>query len=183
MAKAETWGGIGSAAVEKKTGRGWKQWFAVLDAAGAKELPHKEIARYLHAEHGVDGWWAQMVTVGYEQARGLRAKHETSSGFQVSGSKTVAVPLDRLYAAFADARQRKRWLGDARIEVRKATPSKSMRITWLEDDTSVEANFYAKGAGKSQVALQHRKLPTARAAAQRKAYWKERLEELAALLA
>jgi hypothetical protein len=26
----------------------------------------------LKDEHGVDGWWAEMVTLQYERARGLR---------------------------------------------------------------------------------------------------------------
>jgi|GEM_PF-4858550 len=38
-----------------------------------------------------------MVAVGYEQARGLRQKNQSAQGFQVTSSKTVAVPVARLY--------------------------------------------------------------------------------------
>lgn len=44
----------------------------MLDAAGARDWPHKQIAEHLVAAHGVDGWWAQSITVGYEQATGRR---------------------------------------------------------------------------------------------------------------
>ncbi|HET9545067.1 MAG TPA: DUF4287 domain-containing protein, partial [Gaiellaceae bacterium] len=80
------------------TGRRWKEWFAVLDAWGANERKHGEIARRLRSEHGVPGWWSQTVTVGYERARGLRVKHERPDGFSVSVSRTVAAPAERLYA-------------------------------------------------------------------------------------
>ncbi|HET9291576.1 MAG TPA: DUF4287 domain-containing protein, partial [Actinomycetes bacterium] len=60
-------------AIRANTGRGWDEWFALLDEWGGAERPHPEIVRWLVGEHGVPGWWAQGVTVGYERARGLRA--------------------------------------------------------------------------------------------------------------
>ncbi|MBM0202161.1 DUF4287 domain-containing protein [Micromonospora sp. NPDC051227] len=59
--------------IRARTGRGWAEWFALLDAASATGWTHTRIARHLATEHEVPGWWAQTVTVGYEQARGLRA--------------------------------------------------------------------------------------------------------------
>src|SRR3712207_3275274 len=59
-------------AVRRATGRGWDEWFAVLDAWDAAEHEHKAIATWLGSEHGVPGWWAQGITVEYEKARGLR---------------------------------------------------------------------------------------------------------------
>lgn len=47
----------------------------LLDKAGAKKMSHQEIANHLHTKHDVAPWWTQMVTVTYEQARGLRQKH------------------------------------------------------------------------------------------------------------
>jgi len=81
--------------VRANTGRTWDDWFALLDAWGAAERPHPEIARWVAGEHGVGGWWAQGVTVAYEQARGLRAPGQRRGGlFEVNASKTVAVPVD-----------------------------------------------------------------------------------------
>jgi len=65
--------------------------------------------------------------------------------------------------------------------VRKATPNKSVRITWA-DGTSVEVFLVSKGPEKSTATIQHVKLPTQESATQSKAYWAARLDALAELL-
>jgi uncharacterized protein YndB with AHSA1/START domain len=175
-------GGIGSAAVEKKTGKTWAQWLAVLDKAGARTMTHAQIATHLHQRLGVPGWWCQMVAVGYEQARGLRAKHQRPEGYEISVSRTVGVSAGTLFDAWKDARVRGRWLPRAAIVIRKATRPKSMRITWSDKKTSLEVNFYAKGARKGQVVVQHSKLPDAKAAERMKVTWGESLGRLRELL-
>jgi len=173
---------MGDAAVQAKTGKTWGEWFAILDKAGARKMGHKEIATYLHERRGLPGWWAQMVTVGYEQGRGLRAKYEKPSGYAISGSKTIGVSVARLYEAWQNQKARGRWLEESGLAVRKATPRKSMRITWADGQTSVDVNFYAKGDGKSQVTVQHSKLADAKQAESMKAYWADRLERLKGML-
>jgi hypothetical protein len=172
---------MSDAAVLAKTGKTWDQWYALLDKDGAASLPHKEIAILLSAKHGVGDWWSQMVTVAYERARGLRAKHQTARGYVAGRSKTLAVPLDELFAAWNNPRRRKRWLPDEDFVIRKATPNKSMRITW-PDDTDVEVMFYAKGDGKSQVTIQHSKLASTAHVNRSKTFWGKRLDALTALL-
>ena len=168
-------------AVQAKTGRTWDEWFAALDAAGAREMDHKQIVAHLSGRQGIGPWWQQMVTVAYEQARGKRAKHQKADGFQVSGSRTVGVPVDRLFAAWNDEAVRRRWLPEAEFTVRKATPGRSLRLAW-GDGTSVDVNLYAKDGAKSQVTIEHSKLPDAEEAARRKAWWSEALDRLRDLL-
>jgi hypothetical protein len=67
------------------------------------------------------------------------------------------------------------------LKVRAATREKSMRITW-PDQTLVVVGFTSKGAGKSQVALAHGKLPDRAAAARAKQYWTKRLNALGDIL-
>jgi hypothetical protein len=174
---ADKYGGISSAAVKKATGRTWAQWLAVLDKAKAKKLSHKDIALLLHTKLKVPDWWCQMVTVGYEQARGLRMKHQKPDGFEVSVSRTLVAPVDRAFAAWRDAGLREQWLPRTPLTVRKATPHKSIRILWA-DDTTVSVNFWPKGPLKCQVVPQHAKLSTPEAAEKMKAYWAEKLEAL-----
>lgn len=50
--------------VKAKTGKVWAEWFGILDKAGAKKSPHKEIVEYLAEKKKVPAWWAQMVAVG-----------------------------------------------------------------------------------------------------------------------
>ena len=89
--------------IRRRTGRGWEEWFDLLDESGAIAKAHREIARWLQSEHGIDGWSAQSVTVSYERARGRRAVGEHADGFAITASKTVAVPVDRLYDARSSA--------------------------------------------------------------------------------
>jgi hypothetical protein len=168
----------GDEAVQAKTGKTWAEWLAVLDAAGAAGMSHKEIVEYLHARHNVGPWWRQSITVAYEQERGLRLKHEKPEGFQISRSKTVNAPLVSLYEAWSNEKLRQGWLADPGFTARKATSGKSMRITWVDGTTSVEVNFYDKGGEKAQVTVQHSKLPGSEEAERMKVYWEENLARL-----
>lgn len=173
--------GMSDAAVRAKTGCTWERWVRSLDHHGAADLPHREIAKLIHDTYHTPGWWAQMVTVGYERIRGLRERGQRRDGaYEAGKSKTLPVPLGRLYRAFADKRVRGRWLPQP-LTVRTATREKSMRLRW-EDETLVQVGFTRKGRGKSQVAVRHTRLPTRDAAAKMKAFWNERLEKLAAIL-
>src|SRR5688500_11174532 len=67
--------------IRRRTGRGWEEWFDLLDEWGAAERPHGEIARWVAEEHGIDGWSSQSVTVSYERARGGRAVGQHADGF------------------------------------------------------------------------------------------------------
>lgn len=178
---AGSYGGISTAAVKKATGRTWAQWLALLDQAGARKLPHREIAQLLDRKHRLADWWGQMVTVGYEQARGLRVKHQKADGFEISVTKTMAAPVGRAFAAWRDPALREQWLPRTPLTVRKATPHKSIRILW-PDDTCVSVNFWPKGPLKCSVVPQHGKLTTPEAAEKMKAYWAAKLEALRVFL-
>jgi hypothetical protein len=174
--------GRSDATIKQNTGCTWERWVRALDHAKAHTWPHRDIARYVQEKYKVDGWWAQSVTVGYERIKGLRAIGQRRSGaFEASKSRTFPVPLARLYRAFRDARTRARWLPGVKLTVRSATPEKYMRITW-PDESSVAVGFLSKGAGKSQVAIQHEKLPDQAAATRSKQYWAERLDLLGQVL-
>jgi uncharacterized protein YndB with AHSA1/START domain len=168
--------------VRRGTGRGRQEWFALLDAWGAAGRPYREIAGWLRDEHGVSNWWAQKLTVEYEQARGQRAPGVRPDGtFSAGASKTVAVPVERLFAAFVDARLRKRWLPGVELRKRASQPGRSARFD-RDDTTRIEVSFAAMGKDKSQVAVEHQRLPDAQAGQEAKAFWRERLAGLKDLL-
>jgi uncharacterized protein YndB with AHSA1/START domain len=182
MGKPDKWAGLGDEAVQKATGKTWAQWLTLLDGDDAAKMTHAQIAMHLYEKYHCPDWWCQMVTVGYEQARGRREKHQKPDGFSISGSKTLAVPLATAFTAWTDETRRQRWLPGVAFTVRKATANKSLRITWTDGTTSVEVNFYAKGEKKSQVSVQHNKLPDAKRAEEMKAYWAAALERLKAVV-
>lgn len=174
--------GVADATIQARTGCTWEKWVGALDFHKAVALPHREIARLVREEFGIGDWWAQSVAVGYERIKGLREIGQRRSGsYEVNRSKTLPVPVATLYAAFAEARRRKRWLPGVELTVRKATPARSMRITW-SDATSVEAWFEAKSEGKSTVHVQHTKLGSKADADAVRRYWGERMAALTELL-
>jgi hypothetical protein len=174
--------GRSDAILKERTGCTWERWVKALDRTKAYTWTHREIAKHVQERYKVSSWWAQTVTVGYERIKGLRAVGQRRDGsFEANKSRTFPVPLARLYQAFDDPRVRARWLPNVEVTVRTATREKSMRITW-PDRTSLEVGFIARGNGKSQVALQHSKLPEKTAATRMKEYWTERLDDLASVL-
>ncbi len=173
--------GVGNDAVLKATGRAWDEWLRLLDRAGAKKMPHKDIALMLSRKFEVPNWWSQMVTVGYEQARGLRAVNQKKDGYSANASRTLAVPVADLYDAWENAATRARWLAEAPMEVRRSTNGKSMRITWKTGNSNVDVGFFAKGPGKSSVQLSHSKLKSAAEVVRQKSFWKDALERLESL--
>lgn len=175
---AEGKAAISDDAVKKATGKNWKEWFKLLDNEDAQKLAHAQIAELLSSQHLDSRWWAQMVTVMYERARGLRELHQRADGFVAQVNKTFNVSLDQLYAAFSDANARANWLAEQGIEVTRASVNKSIRMIWSDGVTRVLVNFHPKGAGKARVSVEHSKLDSAAEVARAKAGWKRSLETL-----
>jgi hypothetical protein len=166
--------------IRRRTGRGWEEWFDLLDEWGAAGRPHRDIARWVAEQQGIEplAWNAQAVTVSYERARGGRAVGERSDGFAITVSRTVAVPVERLFDAFGDAASRERWLGDVALRDRTATRPRSARFDWEDGETRVNVTFAAKGDAKSTATLEHARLPDAEEAERMRAFWRARLTAL-----
>ena len=145
-------------------------------------MSHQEIVGFLTTKHSVGPWWQQMITVSYERHAGLRQLNQKPNGYEISVSRTLAVPLRSVYQAVSKEGRRNDWLGEEGLHLRKATPNKSVRLTWKDGKTSVEFYFAQKSAAKTQVVAQHSKLPDAKAAARMKSYWRQKLDRLQASL-
>jgi hypothetical protein len=171
-------------AVKAKTGKAWADWFKILDKAGAKKLTHQEIWKYLKEKQDVGPWWSQMVAVEYERARGLRELHQKCTGeYSASGSRTMAVPVAKLYNAWVDESLRKEWLGAAKIEISTKTENKSLRAAWDGNKSRLSVNFYGRGPDKTQVAVDHMKLADSKECEKMKAYWVAALNRLESFIA
>lgn len=174
---------MGDEAVGQRTGKGWVEWFKILDKAGAKKWQHREISAYLGEKQKVGPWWGQMIAVAYEHERGIRGKYQKCDGeFSASGSRTLDVSLSTAYEAWVNEKSRRGWLGALKLEITTATPSKSIRGKWDGGDSRLSVNFYGKGPAKCQVTVDHMKLGSSRECAKMKAYWFEALNRLEALL-
>lgn len=170
-------GGIADAAVRKGTGRGWGEWYEFLDAEGAREMTHPQIVAVV-ARRETSEWWQQMITTAYEQARGLREKHQKDDGFSANAAKTINAGVMRLFAAWTDDEIRSSWLDSSGWNLRKATPYKTLRITWKDGRTHVEVFFWPRTESKTLIQVQHSKLSSPEDVHRLKAFWGVALERL-----
>ena len=82
---------VGGDAVKAATGKTHDEWHGILIDAGAKGWKHKQIADHLVKEHGVDGWWAQGITVDFEQKVQGRLPGQRPDGtFECAVRRTLA---------------------------------------------------------------------------------------------
>ena len=172
--------GVSAEAMLERTGRPLAEWFDLLDASGADARTHTEIARWLVADHGVDGWWSQSITVAYERARGRRVLHQTAAGFSVGVTRTVAATPDAVNAAFRDPERRATWFPDARLEVHAGYAGKRGRYDWTDPPSKVWVDLVPKGDDRTTVTVTHERLPDATAVAAMKQRWREALDRLKA---
>jgi hypothetical protein len=156
--------------IRERTGRGWEEWFDLLDTWG--ELTHREIARRIAAELGIDplAWNAQAITMSYERTRGGRLAGQRDDGFAVTATKTLPVPVEQLFDAF---------LEQGELRERTSTRPRSARFDWAGGESRVNATFVAKGEASSTVSVEHRRLADPDEAERMKAFWRERLSSLA----
>lgn len=166
--------------IRTRTGRGWEEWFDLLDSWTATELSHRQIARKVAAELGVDplAWNAQAITASYERARSLRQVGERADGFAATASKTVVVPVEELYEAFVEPERRAEWLVVDRLRPRSGTRPRTARYDWGDDGTRVHVSFSPKSETKSVVSVEHRRLPDAGSADEMKQLWRSSLTRL-----
>src|SRR5690554_2088725 len=125
-------------AVLKSTGKYWKEWFAILNKAGAKKMEHKEIAQWLKVNYSISGWWSQMVTVQYEQEIKGRKKHQRPDGYEISKSMTLNFPVSKIYTAVNTLGNRKKWLSDPDFKITSTNKNKKIRGKWIDGKTSIE---------------------------------------------
>lgn len=171
------------ALVTEKTGRSWDAWVALIDAGPGREAGHTAIATWLRDEHGVDAWWAQGVTVGYERITGIRLPGQMPDGtFTVSRSRTMPGDAASTRALVLDDDDRAALLPGLRTSLRSKATSKQLRFD-LVDEASGEGTgvlALAIDAAKAGVKLvvTHEQLPSAEAADVWKAFWGDWIADL-----
>lgn len=174
-----------AARLENGTGTSLAEWTDRLDAAGGRDLDHTAIARMLVERWEAEEWWAQGVTVAYEQVIGRRVVGQSCDGdFSASASRTVpGMPTrvrDRWDAFMTEARRDGLGLEE---------PSLSDTATWrywraaVADGSRVSVNITAKDEGRSTLGIEHKGLGTADARTAWKDAWKGVLGEFTALRA
>lgn len=165
------------ASIEKATGKQWDEWLELLDNADAITLSHLEISKLIESElQGVvdnPGWWAQGVTVAYEQTTGRRVPGQLANGlFEIAVSKTVSKPRDVLFTQAVEWFEGQSVLdGKPYTNQRQSTTPKRSNWRCDFDDGSKFAVTVEGGDDKSKLVLSHTAIPTQSDADQWKTYW------------
>lgn len=183
----------------EKTGKTSKQWFALLDDFGGIDKGRRELVNHMYSTHKLDEWWATTLVVEYERAKGALEKDGKPRGYSICSTKTVAASLERVFAAFGDAKDLDRWLGArTRVEFQdggtlqngdgdRATfqrirPNKDLRLVWEHPQrasgSQVEVLFADKGADKTGITLNHTRIQSRRHADELRAGWGAAFEQL-----
>lgn len=196
--------GVSGDAVSAATGRNWDEWIAFLDSLGAAEMDHKGIVALTAGPGGItNGWWQQSVTVGYEQARGLRVVGQTSGAdFQIGVQKTLPVLPDVAWALLSERPGRDAWLGRTQSlefrkgqkylteegregEIRSCVPGERVRLTWSHPSlaqTSTLQIYLAPSGDKTSVRFHQERLSGPEERELMRRHWRRVLEELAGLV-
>ncbi|MFO7689630.1 MAG: hypothetical protein R6W83_03615 [Cryobacterium sp.] len=159
--------GISDAALATATGRTWADWYAVLDEQGAagaadphpsRAWTHPQIARWLGDVHSVDAWWCQAITVGFEQARGLRLPGQRADGsFEVSASKTLPLEQQGALDAVVSAVS-----ADLGVPASRSTSATYATARWsMPGGSSVLATASPSKNGRTSVSLTRQRLSSA----------------------
>ena len=197
-------GGMSGEAVAKATGRDWDAWLHFLDGLGAQEKDHKAIVALLAGPGEVsNGWWQQMVAVGYEQARGLRVVGQTSEGgFQIGVQRTLPVSADIAWRLLTEGPGRAVWLGMVENlefqrgeqyrtpegiwgEIRSVAAGQRVRLTWNSPELlspSTLQVYVAASGDKTSVRFHQERLSSLEERELMRQRWRDVLQRLAQLV-
>ncbi len=168
---------IGDDAVLEATGRRWNDWCDLIDAWPGNEDGHAAIAAHVHEEHGIPGWWAQSITVGYERITGRRLPHQRPDGtFSAGRSRTVRVDTAVLREMLLDDADRAELFPGLDTELRSRPTSKNVRLAM--DEGAAEIALAPLDDGRVKVTISHERLPEYEAVDRWKRFWGEWLDAL-----
>jgi hypothetical protein len=164
--------------IEKATGKSFAWWCKALDKAGAKKMNHTEIAKLVRTLAETSGWWAQGITVAYEQHTGRRMPGQRADGtFSATVSLTVEGAPEDLLARWQKAHAKALPKSVSVVKEARSKPE-ARYISWratLRDGTSAVIGFDPKPNGKSIVAVEHQKLTSFEKLEGVKAMWRKAL--------
>ncbi len=171
---------MGDDAVRAATGQGWNDWCDLIDrwrADDGTDWDHAACARRLQSESGLDGWWSQAVTGGYERIAGLRLPGQMPDGtFTANKSKTVTAEAGELRRLLLDDEHRLDLFPGQPTELRSKPTSKTIRLGL--GGGVAQIGLTDKGQGRTTVTVQHEKLPGAEDIERWKFWWAEWLDAI-----
>ena len=169
--------------IRENTGHGWDEWADLIDAGPGRLAGHTAIAAWVHSDHGVPGWWAQGVTVGYERIAGLRLPGQMPDGsFSVSRSRVLALPAALLRETLLDEGCRVELFPGLDTVLRSKPAAKALRFAASLGGRPLGSLLFSADPlpdGRLRVSVTHDKLPTFDDGEQWKRFWADWLAAVA----
>jgi uncharacterized protein YndB with AHSA1/START domain len=197
---------VSTEAVELATGRDWDDWIEFIDGSGGERMDHRQIVVLLANAGGVDsGWWQQMVTVGYEHAKGRRVTGETAAtDFQIGVQRTIPIGREALWDLLTSGTGTRIWMGTDIVErldplepgarygaadgtsgeFRTIKPGHRLRLTYQDAKQSqpsvLQLTLNSPGGSTSKTALRfhQEKLASERERERMREHWTAVLDEI-----
>lgn len=171
-------------AIRENTGHSWDEWVALIDAGPGREAGHTAIATWVVEEHGIGGWWAQGVTVGYERITGLRLPGQMKDGtFTVAKTKKLDLDGTEFRELLNDDDARSSLLPGLTSQLRSKPTTKAPKFSIADAETGDDLGILQfrvdPAASGCKLVVTHEKLPDPDSAETWKQYWADWLEALA----
>ncbi|MFN2556135.1 MAG: hypothetical protein ABR592_04570 [Nitriliruptorales bacterium] len=169
--------GHSDAIILSNTGRSWDEWRDLINAWPGHEQGHSAVASWVQGEHGVDGWWAQAVTVGWERITGRRLPHQMADGtFTANRSATITIDVPALREMLLDDDGRADLFPGLDPQLRSRPTAKNIRVG--VGGGVAEIAVVPRGDGRATITVAHAKLASPEEVAHWKAYWADWLRAL-----
>lgn len=171
--------------IETATLKSWQEWVNLLESAGAKDLDHSAIADIVRKqlEDKIDspGWWAQNVTVAYEQHIGRRRPGQQNDGsFEMSVTKHIAGTKEDVFALWREAHDDTTDFSGAKVSNIRMSET-PVRLYWrceLADGSKISISVEERSPVKAMIAATHTNILTEEQKDTWRTYWKNTLESL-----
>lgn len=195
---------ISEDAVKKATGKTWEQWRKLLKKSVKKDMNHKEIVTLLRDKYELSHWWAQTVTVDFEQFAGRRKVGQTQdANYQIGVRKTVEGSVEEIWELLMSNRGSTHWLGEHSIktfekgtefetkdgksgEIRVFKPYEHIRLTWKLKDwdrpSTLQIRAIPASSGKTTISFHQEKLSDGKMRERMREHWKGVLDKIEELL-
>lgn len=169
--------------LEQVTQRSTDEWISILDKAGAREMTHREIWRWLaDGELLKEGMLRENLVIAYEQAIGRREVGQSCYGdYHAAATRVLTGTLDDALQAWLElVGGVQAFNGVALAGEPRVSASEKYRY-WrarLADGTHVDVDVYKGPDGRIPLGVQHRPFPERAAADAWRGYWREFVAQL-----
>ena len=131
---------------KKATGKTLKQWFKELDKIDGLKQGRRASTQHIYASKA-DPWWPTTIYVAYEAHHGVKKKDGLAEGYSICATKSINVPVDKVYKTWTDPKSFGEMFGDNGTQTLeeggaiackggckgtfiRIRPNKDLRFTW-----------------------------------------------------